>query len=275
MSSETALMSKARRHLALHRAGEAIDMIKENPANDSEMWDAAYALEVEKANRLDRGQLMRELAGRKAAELEKAELFGREPIEVPDCEVDFKSISYVHQLLKEDVAMKAAAKKEVSEAKALARVRELKAKADAKIDEEEAMRRIHEMLTEEGNNIERAKAYGLKPFARKRPCARMMCVKSNIKQSSFKEEKKVMFIQRHEPKKWRRQFLITLQDKGLRKLKSILVTYSSDSEDCCEAPTSDGEEEGGGWIDQKTYRGPVKSVRDEDEVWFRQTKRRS
>ena len=270
MSSETALMSKARRHLALIRAGKAVDKIQEKPVDDSEMWDAAYALEVEKANRLDRGQLLRELAGRNAVEIEQAELFGREPVEMPDCEVDFKSISYVHQLLKEDVAMKAAAKKKFSEAKALARVRELKAKADAKIDEEEAIRRIQEMLTEEGNNIERAKA-----FVRKRPCARMMCVKSNIKQSPFKEEKKVMFIQRREPKKWRRQFVITLQGKGMRKLKSILVNYSSDSEDYCGAPTSDSEDEGGGWIDQKTYRGPVKSVRDEDEVWVRQTKRRS
>jgi hypothetical protein len=222
MSSEgTQLVAKAKRFLALQRTGEVLD---KNPGKaDFEIWNAAYAKELKKAELLNRDQVCRQIAKKT-----------QNPGAVPDQEMTFKAADLVFRLVKEVEDMK-----KFGEAEALDRIREMKARAEAKIDEE-AICRIHEMLSEEGDKIEKAKAHGMKPGLRKRPCARMMCVK---RRSPSKEEKVSSSHQRN-MKKWSQQFLITAQgERAAKKLKVMLVSYSGSESDEEPDPEGSGDED--------------------------------
>jgi hypothetical protein len=235
MSSEgTQLVSKARRFLALQRTGE---VLTEKPSH--EVWDAAYIKELQKVGLFNRAQLSRQIAKRMKILIEDPDA---------DPQVSFKGSDLVWRLAKELDDMNRLGAEE-----ALERTRKLRAKAEAKTDEEEAARRIHKMLNEEGDNIEKAKAHGVKPGSRKRPCARMMCVK---RRSPLKEEK-VSLSHQCNLKKWSQQFLITAQgERAAKKLKVMLVSYSG----------SEGDEESD--LEEKDGRSSVKMAKAYEKMKF-------
>jgi hypothetical protein len=249
-------MFKARRFLAIQRTRAEF-----GSTPGTEIWNEAYNKELKKATLLNRDQLTRQIVKKT-----------QNPNVVPDQETAFKAADLVYRLVKEgedmtklgdaealDRIREVKAMAEANGAKTLDRIRELKGKAEAeldgealdrirklrvkaqaKIDEEEALCRIHEMLDEEGDNIEKAKANGMKQALRRRPTARMMCVK---RRSPLKEEKVSSSHQRN-LKKWSQQFLITAQgERAAKKLKVMLVSYSGSESDEEPDPEESGDED--------------------------------
>jgi len=193
-------MSKARKFLAFQRTGEALNKVIEKA--NHEVWSAVYAKELKKAGLLNRNQLGRQIAKKRADE-------------VTDPEMSFKAADLIWQLVTELEDMNKFGVEE-----ALDRTRELGAKAEVKVEEE-------------GDSIKKEKAHEAGPVLKKRPVARMMCTKRTASQVSSKGEE-VTTKKMNQQKPWARQFVITLQGKEKKKkkvMKAVLVSYSSDSED--------------------------------------------
>jgi hypothetical protein len=138
----------------------------------------------------------------------------------------------------------------LEEEEALVRVNELRAEAEVKVDEEEAIRLVHEMLDKEGDNIEKAKANGMKVVMRKRPVARMMCTKRTLSQASSSKGEEVTTGQGKEKKK--------------KVMKAVLVSYSSGSEDDCNEGFQGGDKLS---IDKERLMAALKGMGSSGDLW--------